>query len=72
MNRVYAISKSTAIGVLAAAGLLGFYFLVLSLVSDWAFTVDQFTTFRYYVLSLDPLCCGQSAAVLQGPSGYGR
>lgn len=39
-------------GVLAAAGLLGFYFLILSLVSDWAFTVDQFATFRYYIVSL--------------------
>ncbi len=52
MNRAYAISKATAIGVLATAGLLGFYFLILSLVSDWAFAVDQFLTFRYYIISL--------------------
>lgn len=39
-------------GVLATAGLLGVYFLILSLVSDWAFTVDQFATFRYYIVSL--------------------
>jgi Cu+-exporting ATPase len=39
-------------GVLATAGLLGFYFLILSLVSDWAFAVDQFATFRYYIISL--------------------
>jgi P-type Cu+ transporter len=52
MSRVYAISKATAIGVLATAGLLGFYFLILSLVSDWAFAVDQFVTFRFYIISL--------------------
>ncbi len=34
------------------AGLLGFYFLILSLVSDWPFAVDQFLTFRYYIISL--------------------
>lgn len=39
-------------GVLATAGLLGFYFLILSLVSDWAFTVDQFVTYWYYIISL--------------------
>lgn len=39
-------------GVLATVGLLGFYFLILSLVSDWAFAVDQFATFRYYIISL--------------------
>ncbi len=39
-------------GVMATAGLLGLYFLILSLVSDWAFTVDQFVTFRYYIVSL--------------------
>jgi len=39
-------------GLVATAGLLGFYFLLLSLVSDWAFTVDQFATFRYYILAL--------------------
>jgi hypothetical protein len=52
MSRVHSISKATAMGVLATAGLLGFYFLILSLVSDWAFTVDQFATFRYYIISL--------------------
>jgi Cu+-exporting ATPase len=52
MNRIHVISKATAMGVLATAGLLGFYFLILSLVSDWAFAVDQFVTFRYYIISL--------------------
>lgn len=52
MKRIHLISKAAAIGVLATAGLLGVYFLILSLVSDWAFTVDQFVTFRYYIVSL--------------------
>jgi Cu+-exporting ATPase len=52
VKRISAISKAAAMGVLAAAGLLGFYFLILSLVSDWAFTVDQFLTFRYYIITL--------------------
>lgn len=52
MKPIHIISKATAMGVLATAGLLGFYFLILSLVSDWAFTVDQFVTFRYYIISL--------------------
>ena len=52
MKRIRIISKATTMGVLATAGLLGFYFLILSLVSDWAFTVDQFVTFRYYIVSL--------------------
>ena len=41
-----------AMGVLATAGLLGFYFLILSLVSGWAFTIEQFLQFRYYIVSL--------------------
>lgn len=52
MSRIHAISKAAAMGVLATVGLLGFYFLILSLVSDWAFAVDQFATFRYYIISL--------------------
>lgn len=52
MKRIHIISKATAMGVLATAGLLGFYFLILSLVSDWAFTVEQFSTYRYYIVSL--------------------
>lgn len=52
MKRIHVIAKAAAIGVLATAGLLGVYFLILSLVSDWAFTVDQFATFRYYIVSL--------------------
>ena len=52
MNRIHVISRAAAMGVLATTCLLGVYFLILSLVSDWAFTVDQFVTFRYYIVSL--------------------
>ena len=52
MKRIHVISKAAAMGVLATAGLLGVYFLILTLVSDWAFAVDQFVTFRYYIVSL--------------------
>jgi len=52
VKRIHIISKATTMGVLATASLLGFYFLILSAVSDWAFTVDQFATFRYYIISL--------------------
>ncbi len=52
MKRIQVVSKAAAMGVMATAGLLGLYFLILSLVSDWAFTVDQFVTFRYYIVSL--------------------
>jgi Cu+-exporting ATPase len=46
------VVKATAIGLAAAAGLLGVYFVILSAVSNWAFTVDQFLTFRWYIVSL--------------------
>ena len=52
MKRMHAISKATAMGLMATAGLLGFYFLILTLVSDWAFTVEQFVTYRMYIVSL--------------------
>ena len=41
-----------AFGLLAAAGLLGVYFAILTLVSGWAFTVTQFADFGYYVVAL--------------------
>ena len=52
MKRIHIISKAAAMGLLATSALLGFYFLILSLVSDWAFTVEQFVTYRMYIVSL--------------------
>ena len=46
------ITKSILYGILASATLLGIYFVVLTLVSDWDFTQSQFTTFWYFIVSL--------------------
>ena len=39
-------------GMAAAAGLLGLYFLILTLASGWDLTVSQFFEFWYFVVSL--------------------
>lgn len=39
-------------GTLAFLALLGVYFLVLTLVSGWQFTVSQFNEFWYFVVAL--------------------
>lgn len=36
----------------AALALLGLYFGVLTLVSGWSFTLEQFLTYRYFVIAL--------------------
>lgn len=45
-------SRSAAYGALAFGLLLAVYFAVLTLVSGWSFTVDQFAQFWYYILPL--------------------
>lgn len=52
MQEAAAIKRSTLFGLLGALGLLGFYFLVLTLVSGWQFTLGQFFTYWYFVISL--------------------
>lgn len=49
-NRI--VGKSTFYGVIAMAGLLTVYFLVLTALSDWEFTVNQFFEFWYFIVSL--------------------
>jgi hypothetical protein len=44
--------KSAAFGMLAGAALLGVYFAALTLVSGWAFTIEQFGQFWYYIVAL--------------------
>jgi P-type Cu+ transporter len=44
--------KPAGFGVLAFGLLLGVYFVVLSTVSGWQFTVNQFSEFWYYILPL--------------------
>lgn len=44
--------KATTSGAVATIILLGLYFLVVSLVSSWAFVVSQFALYWYYLLAL--------------------
>lgn len=46
------LKKSVFKGGLAFLTLLSVYFLILTLVSGWRFTWEQFTQFWYYVISL--------------------
>lgn len=47
-----AIVRAAASGVAAAALLLGFYFGVLTLVSGWPFTLEQFVSYWYFIVPL--------------------
>ena len=44
--------RDAAIGLLAAAALLAIYFAALTLVSGWAFTLEQFRQYGGYVVAL--------------------
>ena len=46
------ITKSILYGILASTILLGVYFTILTLVSDWSFTQDQFARYWYFVVGL--------------------
>jgi len=46
------LKKACIRGVLAFSILLSVYFLILTLISGWKFTWEQFTQFWYYILSL--------------------
>ena len=46
------LKKSAFKGILAFLTLLSVYFLILTLVSGWKFTWEQFTQFWYYILLL--------------------
>lgn len=52
MTRSVATLKAGAMGILATAGLLAAYFLIVTVVSDWALAFDQFLSFWYFILSL--------------------
>ena len=47
-----AASRPAGFGLLAFGLLLAAYFAVLTLVSGWKFTVDQFSEFWFYILPL--------------------
>lgn|SRR5574341_248272 len=46
------IMKAVAAGVLGFSLLLGVYFGLLTLVSGWAFTLEQFATFWHFTVAL--------------------
>lgn len=46
------LGKVVLAGFGAALALLGLYFGVLTLVSGWDFTLEQFLTYRYFVIAL--------------------
>lgn len=46
------IGKAILAAIASALALLGLYFGALSLVSGWDFTVEQFLTYRYFVIAL--------------------
>ncbi|MCK9211779.1 MAG: hypothetical protein WC798_03485 [Candidatus Paceibacterota bacterium] len=45
-------AKPILYGALASAILLGVYFAVLTLVSGWGYTLSQFATYWYFIVSL--------------------
>ena len=45
-------TKSIVYGILASAILLVFYFGILTLVSGWSFTLEQFASYWYFIVSL--------------------
>lgn len=46
------LKKAIVRGFLAFLTLLSIYFLILTLISGWNFTLEQFTQFWYYIISL--------------------
>ena len=52
MGRYRIILKSTAMGLSGTIVLPGVYFLVLTGVSGWEFTLGQFVDFWYFIVSL--------------------
>ena len=52
MNSYAIAARPVGFGALAFLGLLGAYFGILTLVSGWRFTVDQFADFWYYIVPL--------------------
>ena len=46
------IMKAAAVGILAFGLLLGVYFGVLTLVSGWEFTLEQFATYWHFIVPL--------------------
>jgi P-type Cu+ transporter len=52
MTRLKRILKSILIGIAGTSALLSAYFLILTAVSNWQFTLDQFFSFWYFIVAL--------------------
>ena len=52
MNRGGGILRGAIAGILGMLALLSAYLLILTAVSGWDFTLDQFYSFWYYIVSL--------------------
>ena len=46
------ITKPILYGAIGTTALLGVYFSIITLVSDWTFALDQFSQFWYFIVSL--------------------
>lgn len=52
MKPQFEFARPVGFGALAFGALLAVYFVALTLVSGWSFTVDQFAEFWYYIVPL--------------------
>ena len=52
MNKGRIIRRSVLLWIVGMTTLLGVYFLVLTVLSGWEFTVSQFVDFWYFIVSL--------------------
>ncbi|MBI2985352.1 MAG: hypothetical protein HYY45_01155 [Deltaproteobacteria bacterium] len=52
MSRLNVIFGASVTGILGMLALLSAYLLILTAVSGWDFTLDQFYTFWYFIVSL--------------------
>lgn len=52
MNRAGVTVRAAIAGILGTVALLSAYFLILTAVSGWDFTLDQFYSFWYYIVGL--------------------
>jgi P-type Cu+ transporter len=52
MTRVRFFQESVVLGIVGTMALLGIYFIVLTAVSGWEFTLSQFLDFWYFIVSL--------------------
>jgi Cu+-exporting ATPase len=52
MTSGISVARPAASGLLAFGLILAAYFTILTLVSGWDFTLEQFAEFRYFVLAL--------------------